>query len=253
MGDRSELSITISFTKEGTTYARLTKISGWGANAKVTQLRTGTAKCHPDDKFDPQIGAMIAMARMFGDEVEYHADKEEPKRKLTEAEKKALKKGYTLVRDRLPSCTAYGGTYYVMTGKGCEGGGLYWSNKFQSFSSLDHDNDDRSNSKDGDIARRIWMDGTDGVPIIAWKPQPDAVEQKALDEGYTLCRDRYPNESGEYDIMTEVGGHWNGVLWSSRQKSFGVNDDSKQPSIASGIQAWMTKGGNPAIAWKEHK
>lgn len=197
MGDRSDLNIMISFSKDGTTYARMSKISGFGTTASAKLLRTGTAKCHPDDKFDPQIGAMIAMARMFGDEVEFKSEKEEPERKLTDFEKDALKKGYTLVRDRLPSCTAYDGRYYVMTSNGCEGGGLYWSHKFQSFSSLDHDNDDRSNSKDGEIARRIWMNGTDGGTIIAWKPQPDTVEQKALDDGYTLCRDRYPDNSGE--------------------------------------------------------
>ena len=252
MGDRSELNITISFTKEGTTYARLTKITGRSGNTKVTQLSTGMAQCHPDDKFDPQIGAMIAMARMFGDEVEFKSEKEEPERKLTDVEKKALKRGYTLVRDRLPSCTAYDGRYYVMSEEGCEGAELYWSHKFQSFSSLDLDNDDRSNSKDGEIARRIWMDGTDGVPIIAWKPQPDAVEQKALDEGYTLCRDRYPNKSGQYDLITERYGHWGDMQWSSRWQCFGASDDDESETRI-GRAAWMTKGDDPAIAWKEHK
>lgn len=237
MGDRRDLNIYISFGKDGTTQALMVK---YLPSCRVKELKRGTAKCHPNDKFDPQIGAMIAMARMFGDEVEFHADKEGPERKLTDAEKKALDKGYTLVRDRLPSCTAYDGTYYVMTGKGCEGGGLYWSHKFQSFSSLDHDNDDRSNSKDGEIARRIWMDGTDGVPIIAWKPQPDAVEQKALDDGYTLCRDRYPDKPGVYDVTTEDGAFWHDLSWNGDH--FGNT-----------AKLWMNKRENPAIAWKECK
>ena len=240
MGDRSDLNILISFSKDGTTYARMSKISGFGTTASAKLLRTGTAKCHPDDKFDPQIGAMIAMARMFGDEVEYRADKEEPERKLTDFEKDALKKGYTLVKDRLPSCKAHDGTYYVMTGNGCEGGGLYWSHKFQSFSSLDHDNDEHSNAKDGEIARSLWMDNTAKGSVIAWKPQPDAVEREALDEGYTLCRDRYPDESGEYDVMTESGTVWHYLYWNGEY--FGVH-----PSLM------MNKHDNPAIAWKEHK
>ena len=97
------------------------------------------------------------------------------------------------------------------------------------------------------------MDGTNGVPIIAWKPQPDAVEQKALDEGYTLCRDRYPDKSGKYDIITEYGGHCKNVPWSSRWKTFGAGDDSKKSTANMGIRACMTKGHDPAIAWKEHK
>lgn len=255
MGDRSELKIFINFSKDGTTLARMVKLL---PNCGTKELKRGTAKCHPDDKFDPQIGAMIALARMFGDEVEFKSEKEaETKReaphRMSPVEKRAKDNGYTLVRDRLPSCTAYDGTYYVMTGKGCEGGGLYWSHKFQSFSSLDHDNDDRSNSKDGEIARKIWMDGTDGVPIIAWKPQPDAVEQKALDDGYTLCRDRYPDKSGKYDFITEYGGHLKTIPWSSRWKTFGACDGSEKPTANMGIRAWMTKGHDPAIAWKEHK
>ena len=248
MGDRSELNITISFTKEGTTYARLTKITGRSGNTKVTQLSTGMAQCHPDDKFDPQIGAMIAMARMFGDEVEFKPEKEEPERKLTDAEKKALKRGYTLVRDRLPSCTAYDGRYSVMDTHGGEGGGLYWDHKGKTFTCVIPDS--RMTGYDRNYARKIWMESPDSV--IAWKVLPDTVEQKALDEGYTLCRDRYPDKSGQYDIMTEYGGHWGGSYWSSRWKTFGTSDDSKK-SIAIGIQAWMTKGENPAIAWKEHK
>lgn len=248
MGDRSELKIFINFSKDGTTLARMVKLL---PNCGTKELKRGTAKCHPDDKFDPQIGAMIALARMFGDEVEFKSEKEEPERKLTDFEKDALKKGYTLVRDRLPSCTAYDGRYYVIVGNGCGGGGLYWSHKFQSFSSLDHDKDEHSNAKDGEIAREIWMDNTAKGSVIAWKPQPDAVEQKALDEGYTLCRDRYPDKSGEYDIITEVGGHWKDMSWSSRWKTFGVRDDSEKSIM--GIRAWMTKGENPAIAWKEHK
>lgn len=253
MGDRSELKIFINFSKDGTTLARMVKLL---PNCGTKELKRGTAKCHPDDKFDPQIGAMIALARMFGNDLEFHTIEEKPKkkpeRKLTDFEKDALKKGYTLVKDRLPSCKAYDGRYYVMNSNGNEGEGLYWSHKFNTFSSLDLDNDDNSNAKDGEIAREIWMDGTKGVPIIAWKPQPEAVEQKALDEGYTLCRDRYPDKSGEYDIITEVGGHWKSVTWSSRWQCFGANDDNESET-RSGRTAWMTKGGNPVIAWKEHK
>lgn len=254
MGDRSELNITISFTKEGTTYARLTKITGFGTTASAKLLRTGMAQCHPDDKFDPQIGAMIAMARMFGDEVEYRADKEEPERKLTDFEKDALKKGYTLVRDRLPSCKAYDGKYNVIlaSGYGGENTRLYWSHKYHTFISLDHDNDRNSIAKDGEIARRIWMDSTKASPVIAWKAKPDKVEQKALDEGYTLCRDRYPDKSGQYDLITEHGGHWKGIPWSSRWECFGESDDNASEKYG-GRSAWMTKGNNPAIAWKEHE
>lgn len=235
MGDRSELNITISFTKEGTTYARLTKIPGCGANAKVTQLRTGIAQCHPDDKFDPQIGAMIAMARMFGDEVEFHADEEEPKRKLTDAEKKALEKGYTLVKDRLPSCTAYDGQYIVMDKNGSSGGGLYWDHKGKTFTICKPDN---MTDYDRICARKVWMKSPDAV--FAWKPQPDAVEQKALDEGYTLCRDRYPDKSVVYDVMTENGAVWHVLYWNGDH--FGTC-----------ASLWMNKRDNPAIAWKEHK
>lgn len=244
MGDRSELKIFINFSKDGTTQARMVKLL---PNCGTKELKRGTAKCHPDDKFDPQIGAMIAMARMFGDEVEFKPEKEEPERKLTDAEKKALKRGYTLVRNRLPSCTAYDGRYLVMDTHGGEGGGLHWDHKGKTFTISDPDN---MNNFDREYARKIWMESPDSV--IAWKPQPDDVEQKALDEGYTLCRDRYPDKSGQYDIMTEYGGHWGGSYWSSRWKTFGTSDDSKK-SIAIGIQAWMTKGENPAIAWKEHK
>lgn len=233
MGDRSELNITISFTKEGTTHARLTKITGRSANTKVTQLSTGMAQCHPDDKFDPQIGAMIALARMFGDEVEYRS--EEPERKLTDVEKKALKKGYTLVRDRLPSCTAYDGRYLVMDNNGGEGGGLYWDHKGKTFTIS---NPDHINDCDRTYARKIWMESPDSV--IAWKPQPDAVEQKALDKGYTLCRDRYPDKSGVYDVMTESGAVWRDLYWNGDH--FGTC-----------ASLWMNKRDNPAIAWKEHK
>jgi len=253
MGDRSRLKIIINFTNSGETSATMVKLMD---NCCKKILKQGIAKCHPDDKFDPQIGAMIAMARMFGDEVEFKSDKEEtkkkPERKLTDFEKDALKKGYTLVRDRFPSCTAYDGRYYVMNSNGNEGGGLYWSHKFNTFSGIDLDNDDNSNAKDGEIARRIWMDGTDSVPIIAWKAQPDTVEQKALDEGYTLCRDRYPDESWRYDIITEHSGRWKNMSWSSRWKTFGASDDNEK-SITNGIRAWMTKGHDPAIAWKEHE
>ena len=235
MGDRSELNITISFTKEGTTYARLTKISGFGNTASAKLLKTGTAMCHPDDKFDPQIGAMIAMARMFGDEVEFKPEKEEPERKLTDAEKKALKKGYTLVRDRLPSCTAYDGRYLVMDTHGGEGGGLYWDHKGKTFTCVIPD---RMNGYDKNYARKIWMESPDSV--IAWKPQPDAVEQKALDGGYTLCRDRYPDKSKAYDVMTEDGADWHGLYWHGDH--FGNTSD-----------LWMNRRNNPAIAWKEHK
>ena len=244
MGDRRELNITISFTKEGTTYARLTKITGRSANTKVTQLSTGMAQCHPDDKFDPQIGAMIAMARMFGDEVEFHTNEEKtkkkPERKLTDAEKKALDGGYTLVRDRLPSCTAYDGKYTVMTGEGCEGDGLYWSHKYKTFSVSDIDNRPGTTDDGGKEAYRVWMSGKHGLPVVAWKPQPDAVEQKALDEGYTLCRDRYPDESGRYDVTTEDGAFWRSVCWNGEH--FG-----NTPVL------WMNKRENPAIAWKDHK
>ena len=240
MGDRSELNITISFTKEGTTHARLTKISGFGNTASAKLLKTGTAMCHPDDKFDPQIGAMIAMARMFGDEVEFKSEKEEPKRKLTDVEKMALKKGYTLVRDRLPSCTAYDGKYTVMTGEGCEGDGLYWSHKYKTFSVRDIDNRPGTTDDGGKEAYRVWMSGKHGLPVVAWKPQPDAVEQKALDEGYTLCRDRYPDESGRYDVTTEDGAFWRSVCWNGEH--FG-----NTPVL------WMNKRENPAIAWKDHK
>lgn len=236
MGDRSELSITISFTKEGTTHARLTKISGFGNTASAKLLRTGTAMCHPDDKFDPQIGAMIALARMFGDDVEFKSEKEEPERKLTDAEKKALKNGYTLVRDRLPSCTAYDGRYIVMDTHGGEGGGLYWDHKGKTFTCVNPDSE--MTGYDRNYARKIWMESPDSV--IAWKPQPDAVEQKALDKGYTLCRDRYPDKSSGYDVTTEDGKVWRDLSWNGYH--FGNTPD-----------LWMNKRHNPAIAWKEHK
>lgn len=235
MGDRSELNITISFTKEGTTHARLAKISGFGNTASAKLLKTGTAMCHPDDKFDPQIGAMIAMARMFGNEVEFKSEKEEPERKLIDAEKKALKKGYTLVRDRLPSCTAYDGRYSVMDTHGGEGGGLYWDHKGKTFTYV---TPDHMSDYDRNYARKIWMESPDSV--IAWKPLPDAVEQKALDEGYTLCRDRYPDKSSGYDVTTEDGKVWHDLSWNGYH--FGNTPD-----------LWMNKRNNPAIAWKGHK
>ena len=235
MGDRSELSITISFSKDGTTYARMSKISGFGTTASAKLLKTGTAMCHPDDKFDPQIGAMIAMARMFGDKVEFHADEDEPERKLTDAEKKALDRGYILVRDRLPSCTAYDGRYIVMDTHGGKGGGLYWDHKGKTFTIS---NPDHINDCDRTYARKIWMESPDSV--IAWKAQPDTVEQKALDEGYTLCRDRYPDKSGVYDVMTANGAVWHYLYWNGDY--FGIFGD-----------IWMNKRENPAIAWKERK
>ena len=237
MGDRRQLMIEITFDKNGVTNAKMWKNE---PGRTPYAIKVGSAMCHPDYKFDPQIGAMIAMARMFGDEVEFKSEKEEPERKLTDFEKDALKKGYTLVRDRLPSCTAYDGRYYVIVGNGCGGGGLYWSHKFQSFSSLDHDKDEHSNAKDGEIAREIWMDNTAKGSVIAWKPQPDAVEQKALDEGYTLCRDRYPDKSGCYEVMTENGWVWHDLPW----------DGDHFGTCAS---LWMNKRDNPAIAWKEHE
>ena len=240
MGDRSELNITISFTKEGTTYARLTKITGRSANTKVTQLSTGIAKCHPDDKFDPQIGAMIAMARMFGDEVEFKSEKEaETKReaphRMSPIEKRAKDNGYTLVRDRLPSCTAYDGGYLVMDKNGGSGGGLYWDHKGKTFTICNPDN---MTDYDRTCANRIWMESPDSV--IAWKPQPDAVEQKALDEGYTLCRDRYPDKPGVYDVTTEDGAFWHDLYWNGNH--FGMHHN-----------LMMHKHENPAIAWKEYK
>lgn len=255
MGNRSDLNILISFSKDGTTYARMSKISGFGTTASAKLLRTGTAKCHPDDKFDPQIGAMIAMARMFGNEVEFKSEKEEPERKLTGVEKMALDKGYTLVRDRLPSCKAYDGKYNVIlaSGYGGENTRLYWSHKYHTFTSLDHDNDRNSIAKDGEIARRIWMDDTKASPVIAWKAKPDKIEQKALDEGYTLCRDRYPDKSGEYDLFSEDCRHWAEIPWSPRFGCFGMTDNTNEMFFENAIRAWMTKGKNPAIAWKESK
>ena len=240
MVDRSELSITISFTKEGTTHARLTKISGFGTTASAKLLRTGTAKCHPDDKFDPEVGSMIALARLFGNDLEFHTIEEKPKkkpeRKLTDAEKKALKKGYTLVRDRLPSCTAYDGRYLVMDTHGGEGGGLYWDHEGKTFTCVIPDGG--MTGYDRNYARKIWMESPDSV--IAWKPQPDAVEQKALDEGYTLCRDRYPDKPGVYDVTTEDGAFWRDLPWDGDH-------------FGNCSRLWMNKRNNPAIAWKEHK
>ena len=253
MGDRSELKIFINFSKDGTTLARMVKFL---PNCGTKELKRGIAKCHPDDKFDPQIGAMIALARMFGDEVEFHANEEKPKekpeRKLTDAEKKALEKGYTLVRDRLPSCTAYDGKYTVMTVEGCEGANLYWSHKYKTFTVRDLDNSTVTKDDDGKEAYRVWMSGKHGLPVVAWKVQPDKVEQKALDEGYTLCRDRYPDKSGQYDLITEHGGHWKDFPWSSRWQCFGESDDHTSDKFG-GRAAWMNKHDNPAIAWKDHK
>ena len=240
MGDRRQLTIEITFDENGVTNARMWKKE---PGRPPYAIKVGSAMCHPDDKFDPQIGAMIALARMFGDEVEFKSDKEEPKkpeRKLTDVEKMALKKGYTLVRDRLPSCTAYDGKYTVMTGEGCEGDGLYWSHKYKTFSVRDIDNRPGTTDDGGKEAYRVWMSGKHGLPVVAWKPQPDAVEQKALDEGYTLCRDRYPDESGRYDVTTEDGAFWRSVCWNGEH--FG-----NTPVL------WMNKRENPAIAWKDHK
>lgn len=232
MGDRRDLNIYISFGKDGTTQALMVK---YLPSCRVKELKRGTAKCHPNDKFDPQIGAMIAMARMFGDEVEFHADKEEPERKLTDAEKKALDKGYTLVRDRLPSCTAYDGRYSVMDTHGGEGGGLYWDHEGKTFTCV---TPDHTSGYDRNYARKIWMESPDSV--IAWKAQPDAVEQKALDDGYTLCRDRYPDKPGVYDVTTEDGAFWHDLSWNGDH--FGNT-----------AKLWMNKRENPAIAWKECK
>lgn len=76
--------------------------------------------------------------------------------------------------------------------------------------------------------------------VIAWKVLPDAVEQKALDEGYTLCRDRYPDKSGVYDVMTENGAVWHNLSWNGDY--FGNT-----------AKLWMNKRKHPAIAWKEYK
>lgn len=235
MGNRRELRITIEFYSDGRTVANMWKHRLGGGMVGALPLKHGEAKCHPDDKFDPQIGAMIAMARMFGDEVEYHADKEEPEHKLTDFEEDALKKGYTLVRNRLPGCTAYDGRYLVMDKDGGEGGGLHWDHRGKTFTI---NNPDKMNNFDRDCARKIWMESPDSV--IAWKVLPDAVERKALDEGYTLCRDRYPDKSGVYDVMTEDGKVWHDLPWNGYH--FG-----NTPRL------WMNKHDNPAIAWKEHK
>lgn len=114
---------------------------------------------------------------------------------------------------------------------GGEGGGLYWDHKGKTFTCV---TPDHMSDYDRNYARKIWME------IIAWKPQPDAVEQKALDEGYTLCRDRYPDKSGQYDVMTENGVVWHDLYWNGDH--FGTC-----------ASLWMTKGENPAIAWKERK
>lgn len=241
MGDRSELNITISFTKEGTTYARMSKISGFGTTASAKLLRTGTAKCHPDDKFDPEVGSMIALARMFGNDLEFHTIEEKPKkkpeRKLTDFEKDALKKGYTLVRDRLPSCTAYDGVYIVIDSIGEKYANIHWSHKHKTFSLRDLDNESFS-ALNIELSRKAWMDTNN--PVIAWKVQPDKVEQKALDEGYTLCRDRYPDNPGGYDVTTEDGAFWHNLSWNGSY-------------FGSTARLWMDKRENPAIAWKEHK
>lgn len=243
MGDRRELRITIEFYSDGTTVANMWKHRLGGGLIGALHLKHGEAKCHPDDKFDPQIGAMIALARMFGDEVEFKSEKEEPKkleRKLTDVEKMALKKGYTLVKDRLPSCKAYDGKYTVMTGEGCEGDGLYWSHKYKTFSVRDIDNRPGITDDGGKEAYRVWMSGKHGLPVVAWKVQPDKVEQKALDEGYTLCRDRYPDKPGGYDVTTEDGAFWHNLSWNGDH--FGNT-----------AKLWMNKRENPAIAWKEYK
>lgn len=236
MGDRRELRITIEFYSDGRTVANMWKHRLGSGMVGALPLKHGEAKCHPDDKFDPQIGAMIAMARMFGDEVEFKSEKDEPERKLTNAEKKALDRDYTLVRDRLPSCTAYDGQYIVMDKDGSSGGGLYWDHKGKTFTICNPDN---MTDYDRTCARKVWMESPD-YSVIAWKAQPDAVEQKALDEGYTLCRDRYPDKSGCYDVMTEDGAVWHGLFWHGYH-------------FGNCSRLWMNKHNNPAIAWKEHK
>ena len=89
MGDRRQLTIEITFDENGVTNARMWKNE---PGRTPYAIKVGSAMCHPDDKFDPQIGAMIAMARMFGDEVEFKSEKEEPERKLTDAEKAEIEK-----------------------------------------------------------------------------------------------------------------------------------------------------------------
>lgn len=240
MGDRRELRITIEFYSDGRTVANMWKHRLGGGMVGALHLKHGEAKCHPDDKFDPEVGSMIALARMFGNDLEFHTieekpKKNEPERKLTDAEKKALKKGYTLVRDRLPSCTAYDGRYSVMDTHGGEGGGLYWDHKGKTFTCV---TPDHMSDYDRNYARKIWMESPDSV--IAWKVLPDTVEQKALDEGYTLCRDRYPDKSSGYDVTTEDGKVWHDLSWNGYH--FGNTPD-----------LWMNKRNNPAIAWKEHE
>lgn len=236
MGDRRQLTIEITFDENGVTNARM-----WKKEPGRTPyaIKVGSAMCHPDDKFDPEVGSMIALARLFGNDLEFHTieekPKEKPERKLTDAEKKALDRGYTLVRDRLPSCTAYDGQYLVMDKNGGSGGGLYWDHKGETFTICKPDN---MTNYDRNCARKIWMESPDAV--IAWKAQPDTVEQKALDKGYTLCRDRYPDKSGVYDVMTENGAVWHDLYWNGDH--FGTC-----------ASLWMTNGENPAIAWKGHE
>lgn len=236
MGDRSELKIFINFSKDGTTLARMVKVL---PNCVTKELKRGTAKCHPDDKFDPEVGSMIALARLFSNDLEFHTIEEKPKkkpeRKLTDFEKDALKKGYTLVRDRLPSCTAYDGQYLVMDKNGGSGGGLYWDHNGKTFTICKPDS---MTNYDRNCARKIWMESPDAV--IAWKAQPDTVEQKALDEGYTLCRDRYPDKPGVYNVTTEDGAFWRDLPWDGDH-------------FGNCSRLWMNKHDNPAIAWKGHE
>lgn len=132
MGNRRDLEITISF----------------GGNCTGAILRnrrtkkviaTGDAFCHPNDKFDPQIGAMIALARMFGDEVEFKPEGEEltlsgeGEKPLTRTEKIAKIDEYHLMRYGFPT---EDGMYRVVverSGGQCEYYTLHYNAKHRVF------------------------------------------------------------------------------------------------------------------------
>ena len=159
MGDRRELKIFIYFGKDGTTLARMVK---YLPDCGTEELKRGTAKCHPDDKFDPQIGAMIALARMFGDEVEFKSEKDLEEDFHSEVEKKAVLNGYRLVRNELPDDEEK--VYRIMLSNGDKGDGMYWNNRYKTFTCTGYMGSSDEYAED---IRNLWMKNAN---IIAWKP-----------------------------------------------------------------------------------
>lgn len=170
MGKREDLKINIYFFGNQT-FAVMYNFE------TQKEIAWGRSKCDPHDKFDPQIGAMIALARMFGDEVEYNTDDDDEYKHYTEHERNLIDNGYHLIRDGYPKKD---GKYLLRvpntSGIGESEFELNYTKKHGVFHSVDSLKDLEPLESSIEYYKDAWKDA------IAWKPLPKPYKGGDADE-----------------------------------------------------------------------